>query len=321
MMGIEDQSDNPSGMRQKPSVFMSYAHQDGTNTARRVVRSLEPYCSEVFWDRKLRAGDWQNQLADRIRSHDYFLVVMSPAQVQSQMCQWELRLAQERLKQDDTGTFGIVPIRRFAEHNDEELEKLQYADFSDDFERGFGDLTQIMFGDRRSSWEHLASQSPQMLLAGIRLGQIPASILFEGCERLIVEKVWIFLRSDLLEMRPPLIVGNPELPEEVLAEVEKLIPQAAKRLDGIVTYRLRKAKELLEAHIEGKTQVGEKDYEAAGQCADSLIADVRRFLTLNATSKLDAIGVANINANYEADVAGVFRQSIKTHARAMRLMY
>jgi len=320
-MNTEDQSDSGRSMQRKPSVFISYAHQDGTNIARRVVRTLEPYCSEVFWDRKLRAGDWQHQLADRIQLYDFFLVVMSPAQAQSEVCQWELQLAQERFEQSGTGSFGIVPIKRSAEHNGEELEKLQYADFSDDFERGFGDLTQIMFGVRQSSWEHLASQPPQKLLAGIQLGLVPASIVFECCERLIVEKVWNFLCGYLLEMRPPLIVGSPELPKEVLAQVEKLIPQAAKRLDGILIYKLRKAKELLEAHIESRTQVGEQDHEAAGQCANNLIADVRRFLTLDATAKLDAWGIANINSNYESDVAGIFRQSIRTHARAMRLMY
>jgi hypothetical protein len=320
-MNSEGQLERDNSATRKPSVFVSYAHKDGTETARRIVRSLEPYCSEVFWDWKLRVGDWRQQLATRIQSHEFFLVVMSPAQANSEVCKWELQLAQKRLEEHD-GTFsGIVPIKRFTEHEDEVLERLQYADFSQDFGRGFGDLTQIMFGVRRTAWENLASQPPQELLAGIQHGQVPALIVFECCERLIVEKIWNHLHNLMQEMRSPVIVGNPQSPEEMLNQVELLVPQMATRLDSLNMYRLKSVKELLEAYMACKAQVVENDHEAAGQCASDLIAGVRRFLTMDATGLLNAWGIANINANFDSDVAGIFQEVLRVHARAMRLMY
>lgn len=315
--GREDNSKVP----QKPSVFLSYAHKDGMAIARRIVRSLEPYCDEVFWDQKLRAGDWQQQLAGRIQSHDFFLVVMSPAQAASEMCEWELGLALERLQTHAAAAFGIVPIKRFSDHHDVRLEKFQYADFSHDFDHGFGDLTQIMFGVRRPSWEYLASQPAGQLLAGIQTGFVPALIVLECCDRLIVERVWTQLDHWLRDAQPHLVIGKPQLPLDILAQTERLIPQVAARLDGISVHRLLKAKELLTTYIERKATVSEDDHEAAGELAIDLAARVRGYLTMDAAARLSAIEVSRLSTYFDSDVAEIFRVAIRVHARAMRLLY
>jgi hypothetical protein len=105
-----------------------------------------------------------------------------------------------------------------------------------------------------------------------------------------------------------------------MAQIDALIPQMAKRLDAINIYRLRRAKDLLHTYIERKEKVAESDHETAGDCAWSLTTDVRQFLTLDAAAKLDAVGIANINANYDSDIAGIFRQSMRAYMRAMRLV-
>lgn len=304
----------------KTNVFLSYAHSDGTGLARRIVRTLEPYCNEVFWDWKLRAGDWKQQLAERIHICDFFLVIMSPAQAKSEVCQWELASAQERLQQDSSGTFGIVPVKQHTMHRDIVLEKFQYADFSESFEQGFGDLTQIMFGSRRFSWEHLASQPAQQLLGGVWSGHVPALIIFECCERLIHEKLWNILRPMLCETQPQLIIGNPRLPEGILEQIEGLIPQVATFLDGVNVHRLLKAKELLQAYLDCKAQVQSNDHKSAGLCARKLVLEVRGYLTLNAAARLNATEVAALNTHFVPDVAGIFREVIEVHARAMRLL-
>jgi len=248
-----------SKVPQKPSVFVSYAHKDGTAIARRIVRSLEPYCDEVFWDQRLRAGDWQQQLAGRIQSHDFFLVVMSPAQAASEMCGWELGLALDRLQTHGAEVFGIVPIKRFSDHEDVQLEKFQYADFSHDFDHGFGNLTQIMFGVRRTSWEYLASQPARVLLAAIQSGHVPSLIVYEACDRLIMQKVWTYLATVLRESQPQIIMGDPQSPQDLLPQIGSLLSQAAALRDASSCLRLRNASELIHAHIECRSGIDEDD--------------------------------------------------------------
>lgn len=81
----------------KKSVFISYSNHDALDFTRRLAFGLGLYM-DVFWDRRLKAGDFIIQLDDEIEKRDFLLFVMSPFSFESKWCRYEFQRAQELKK-------------------------------------------------------------------------------------------------------------------------------------------------------------------------------------------------------------------------------
>ena len=188
---VRGMSEDTTLPKPKKSVFISYAHRDNTEDfVSRLGYALDMYM-DAFWDIKLQAGSWDKQLINKIETCDAFLVVMSHIQMrESKWCKKELDLARTCRK-------SIIPIRRFENHHDDELEGLQFADFTANFDEGFKKLTYLILGERFASWEYLNTQDDKLLLKSLGDGLIPALIAKELGDWLVVERLWPVLRREL----------------------------------------------------------------------------------------------------------------------------
>ncbi|MFF8355859.1 TIR domain-containing protein [Streptomyces chartreusis] len=78
----------------KPSVFLSYSAQDALD-ARKLEQDLALAGIDVWSDRKLKAGDqWEQVIAEALRSAEVILVLVSPASLRSQWVtrEWQTAL-------------------------------------------------------------------------------------------------------------------------------------------------------------------------------------------------------------------------------------
>jgi hypothetical protein len=80
----------------------------------------------------------------------------------------------------------IIPVHRFENHTDDQLEKFQYADFAKDFDEGFKKLTYLITGERLTTWEYLHNSNDHEILQCLGKGLISSTIVKEFAEWLIV---------------------------------------------------------------------------------------------------------------------------------------
>jgi TIR domain len=93
-----------------PQVFISYAHvSPDKKLAAELASFLDTNGFAVFVDSKIRLGqDWVEQIDIQLRSSEYFIVLLSPAAVQSDMVRREIAIAYKLRK---ANKLTIFPIR------------------------------------------------------------------------------------------------------------------------------------------------------------------------------------------------------------------
>src|SRR5947209_4350266 len=93
-----------------PQVFISYAH---TNPDKELAAELASFLDAngfaVFVDSKIRLGqDWAEQIDIQLRRSEYFIVLLSPTALQSDMVRREIAIAHKLKK---ANKLRIFPVR------------------------------------------------------------------------------------------------------------------------------------------------------------------------------------------------------------------
>ncbi len=122
------------GLRNRRSVFLSYAHQD-TDFAMKLVDDLRKMNVEPIVDRlELKVGEDIRTAVDRMMEEaDYFLFVVSDNSMKSDWTKKELEQAIARKK-------GVLPVVLNPKALPESLSGVFYADFSKEYEQGLFQL-------------------------------------------------------------------------------------------------------------------------------------------------------------------------------------
>jgi pSer/pThr/pTyr-binding forkhead associated (FHA) protein len=124
-----------------PSVFLSYAHVDGSYI-RRLAADLRRYQVHVWMDERLRSGEaWRKQLEAAIEATDAFVLVVSAASVNSTEVGWE-RDAAVRLNKP------VVPVLIDATPVPEPLGAIQYVTMQPDYAKGLQQLRECLYERR-----------------------------------------------------------------------------------------------------------------------------------------------------------------------------
>ncbi len=298
------------------SVFISYAHKDDTeNFVSRLGYSLDMYV-DAFWDAKLQIGSWDKQLIIRIQSCEIFLVVMSLYQKEaSEWCKRELDAALIARK-------AIIPIKRFENHFDDRLEKLQYADFMTDFDKGFKELTFLMTGQKLTSWEYLEKQSDEELFLALQQGILPALISKEFAEWLIVSHLWPAFKLSITKLSS-ISMLEPRTLVDIYRALDNLGEQLAG--DAVRDFSARsssnRAQEFVVKYLNMATQISDNDHQAAGRYATKVLNDTMQYLETNILMKRDFQGIARLRHSYLFDTASKLRELVLLHSRRSRHLY
>ena len=89
----------------KLRVFISYSRQDCTAFADELLEGLETVGFDAFLDRHDIVGGeaWETRLDNEVSAADTVVFVISPAAIDSEACQWEIKSAQARAKR-------VIPV-------------------------------------------------------------------------------------------------------------------------------------------------------------------------------------------------------------------
>ncbi len=121
-------------LNQVPTVFISYSRKN-KDFIKRLSNDLRRQVIGVWYDDRLRAGEeWELQLSQAIEVMNVCLLIMSPSSLSSKNVKWELDQARLMKK-------AILPVLYEAcENIPDWLSKIQYVDFTRDYQRGLTDL-------------------------------------------------------------------------------------------------------------------------------------------------------------------------------------
>jgi hypothetical protein len=299
----------------KPSIFISYAHKDGLDFVRRLAFALEMYM-DVFWDRRLLAGEYPLQLQNEIKNRDYFLFVMTPYSLVSEWCQKELKYA---------GGFEkpISLARVYSGNEAGELEltsKYTYGDFSDNFDLGFERLSMMMLGFPYLSWEYLPYETHKSLIEAAREGELPGLIVRTVAEWVIVEKLWKSIESYISSENSggTIFIGSPRTPMGVRDQCESLLQQLTNDIIGFSL--VKEAKNIVEIYIREIMELRDSEHENIGVVSAKLIYGIRQLLLIHASGKKVTTFVS-IQYNFIFDIEEKLRETINIHARRSRYLY
>ena len=150
-------------MRDKPQVFLSYAHDD-LETVRRLYDALVEREVNVWFDKgSIRPGRWKKQIEKAIPQSRYFIFCVSSASIKktadgSGFVDDELQQAYEIARDLDERNFTIVPVRlEEAGHGDRRLQIFQQYDLFEDWE-GEVDRLAVYMGGRAIASEDLEEE-------------------------------------------------------------------------------------------------------------------------------------------------------------------
>lgn len=302
-----------------PKLFLSYAHKDTWNFAHRLFFALELYIGRenLFWDTLIPPGPFPEHLKDEIEACDFFVAVMSPyAAREDGWCRKELQIA------FDSGR-TILPVK-CLQFEDEKLfakYQLTQADFSIDFEVGFRRLTGWLLGEPVSSWEYLGMDTDNNLLfQRLRDGHIPALIVKEAVEWMLVEYLWWIIDQHMSDSW--YIKARPRTTRGLLLESQRLLEQAAQYSSGMNVFLLKEVQGIISACLECFEHVKDSDHKVAGQCATKVFHALNNLFSRTATAELNAKRVFKANKGLlYFEMAEKLRELILLHSRRSRYLY
>ncbi|MEO8393587.1 MAG: toll/interleukin-1 receptor domain-containing protein [Chloroflexota bacterium] len=310
----------------KKSVFVSYAHYDCWDFARRLVFSLKMYMN-VFWDGQLETGPFDPQLYKQIETNDFFLLIMSPFSLRDGGgCRKELDHALEHKNE------RILLARLFDKCGQPELESAlketyTYGYFvgSADFDAGFRRLTGMMLEQPVSSWEYLAQEKEdKVILKHLQDGILPSIIAKSVAEWVIVDVMWNYVESfiaanELYHMR--ILRGYPRTPQGVFRHTTPVIKEFLKLGDYASAQLLEDVQKIAEMFLSELDKLPDEEHEIAGNSASKIITGVSHFLADrgSSTRKLHETMAVSAYSNFNA--AEKIRELINQYARRSRYLF
>jgi hypothetical protein len=305
--------------KSRPSTFISYARADALEFVRRIAFALEMYC-DIFWDKRIQAGDFPHQLETEICSREYFIFVMSPSSKHSAWCQKELDIA---LREGKT----IVPIRIFdgVESVDEDLkQKYTYADFHEDFEAGFRQLVFMISGEAHSSWEYIGHERDHnLVLSSTFDGKVPALIVRELAEWMISTFARDLIEEYLTEAYPHRRYHIRTQTCEGLKQAISVWKQIAIRENDVILLVLvRDDIEKLVVIVLNEIQsLKEMDHAKMGELFNRLLQQFHKTHQLWAVERNKIEKHIKFDAYFRFEVADYARQLVVQHATKSRYLY
>ncbi len=299
----------------KEGIFISYSHEDAKDFVRWLAFALS-FHIDVYWDRKLKSGQFSPQLYAEIEKREFFLLVMSSNSLRNDgWCMKELAHAQ---KHNDNGII-LARIHTGPEFiNDALTAKYTYADFTDDFETGFRRLTEMMFGKELFSWEYIASISnDKIVLECLGKGYVPGQVAKELSKWVVVERVWRCVMERLKERYGDrLIIGSPRTPEGVCRQCKLIMSQLQR--DAGSNWFVQNMREIAYEYVQSIQAMDDSEHKSIGQKTADIIERSRKLLKSDVDSRRTAYPMASLSVNYDFDVADKLRELIRVHARRSR---
>jgi two-component system, NarL family, response regulator LiaR len=120
-------------------VFISYARKDGKEFAERLYDDLKANEVEVWLDRHdIQGGkEWNRELENAIETAGSFIVILTPAAVESIYVENEIIAAIDR-------GIAVIPLLALDCKVPLALKRLQYIDFRRDYQAAFRELFQVL---------------------------------------------------------------------------------------------------------------------------------------------------------------------------------
>lgn len=310
---------------QKRSVFVSYAHKDNTTISEklpyRIVTALNHYM-DVYWDRGLKAGKFASQLFAEIDSREFFLFLLSPHSINSEWCQREFQRAETQGKQ--------IAIARLSPDTGSDFErqlKLDYiiADFTKDFEKGFRQLTALLFGYSISSWEHAAEITDNSeLLSMLEQGLLPGIVAKEFASWVVAEVLWqkgIQIDRAMADNHFYTGATAPYTPTGLITQCDILLEQF-ELLNDVSGYLMAKeARTILEEYVAKVSKARDDNHEVIGKATVKLCKDIREFLLLRAEMANSVTRFTEIQNYFDFAVLDKLQELVKTHSARVRHLY
>jgi hypothetical protein len=319
--GIVNQSfivERYSMISPKPGVFISYAHKDGMEFTRRLAFALSLYM-DVFWDRRLQAGEYPPQLYKEIEARDFILLVMSPYSLNSVWCLDECDYAVRHGKK-------VVLARIYDDcHCDLEKEladKYTYGPFNEDFEAGFRRITQMMLGHPVSSWEYASNISDDTeLLYMLDHGTIPSLISQNLAHWIISEKLWKSMEKEPALDHFIIQHGTPCTPAGLIRQCNNLLQQFEFMNNAPGFIMAKQAVEIVHDFVNAFAIVHKEDHLATGQAVAKIGRDVYDYLLLRTELANSVDQFLRVQGYYHFDVAEKLRELVFLHANRSRHLY
>jgi hypothetical protein len=309
-------------LENRKRVFVSYAHKDrdSVHYVPRLVNSLDMYL-DAFWDQKLQAGQWSPQLEQAVKDSDYLLVVMSYSQSESGWCQKEIQIAREN-------NITIIPLRIHGNHDDKKLKNDQWADFTEDFDVGFRQLTSYILEQPVSSWEYFYGLNDTDIFEALKRGFIPGFIAKEFGDWMIMDWVWPVLRDCISHKtmkddisRSLIIIGEPSVPTDLWRQLLGLETQLIDVRNFLGVDLTKKVVPLVENYVKDMAIISDIDHQLVCQIIFKCVQDTRDLLESFDLSFRDFFKVVHFRGTFEFNTASKLRELIVAHSRRSRYLY
>jgi hypothetical protein len=300
---------------EKKRVFISYAHKDGMDFTRRLAFALGLYM-DVFWDRRLQAGDFPEQLKTEIQSREFLLFVMTPYSLESGWCQDEITYAETHGKK-------IVLAKVFNGDGTDDINRVKkytYGDFTEDFEVGFRSVTAQMIGSPRHSWEQYAHLKDEDIFTVLKNGLMPGLISKEIVDWVILEKLWRVIEK-YADQTDFIYKGSPRTPWGVLRSSMGLISQFTELRDALGAEVSEQVKNLIVPLLNQMLDINDDEHQRLGELAHEVIIKIQVILRTIAEGFIDAKEAYLVENYYQFDVSERLRELINVHARRSRYLY
>lgn len=303
--------------KKRPKLFISYAHKDGMDFTRRIAFALEMYM-DIFWDRRLQAGEFPTQLEAEIESSDYLLYIMTPYSIVSEWCKREIDHA---LKHEKKLLMARIYTGEHSIHEDFS-KTYTYSDFTEDFEAGFRRICAMILGQPYSSWEHFGQgQDDNKLIETMKSGIIPGIISKEIAVWVIAEHLWQ-LAQGYAETKQIIFVGKPRTPLGVVRQCMQLLNQFTQSND-VVGFKISEdVKQVVEPKLESLILMTDNNHQDIGLLGYEIIEEVRNLAKRHAVMHNNTRRFMYIDSYlFEFDIAEKLRELINIYARRSRYLY
>lgn len=300
---------------ERKSVFISYAHKDSLDFTRRLTYALAFYM-DVFWDRRLEAGEFPTQLLAEIERCEHFLLILSPHSLASEWCQKELSHAE--------GLNKKITLARFLPNDGTDYsslsDKYTYADFTESFDVGFRRCTQLMLGGPRSPWEAFAHAKTEEVLQALEAGLLPALIAKEIVEWMMVYRLWPLV-DDYATMTNIVFRAVPSTPLGIHAVVDMFERQFQEKRDVLGKSILQQVSEIVRNSVTELTKLSDDEHSSSGAAATLVISQVQHVLYRHAMGFRKPVDGHAAQNYLRFEIGDKIRELINIHARRSRYLY